>query len=750
MNRNASILIADDNPENLKVLSSILKKEGYNVRAVINGFQAVESVKLMPPDLIMLDIQMPIMDGYKACEEIKALDNLRDIPIIFISAMSVAFNKVKAFNLGAADYIEKPFQIEEVVSRVNTQLKIAFQKKQLKAVNVQLFEQFRSTFEQSAIGIVHFSLNDYRITKVNQGFCEFIGHSEEELLDSQYLSLSVSDTLHDQFKRVLNGEIKSFSAEKKYKTKDFKTVWGRQTITLVSYPQSEIDNHWVAFVTDITKQKEIEDRNYRLNGVLDRSSNIAAFTDIHGCFEYVNSAFIKATQLKLEDVKGKIAPILNSNVNDQSESIWLKLKQKNDWRGEFLNKRKNGEEYWERVNISPLLDDEGIITNLLILANDISSEKRMIEDLKIAKEKAEEADKLKSSFLASISHEIRTPLNSIIGFSSLIAQVNNDPEMIEYSEILSQQSDHLLQLINEIVEFAKIESGVVNIQESIFDVNTVLKNTFAIFESKCNPQTTLILDIPDYPFVIKSDKIKLEQVIYNLVANAVKFTEKGSITIGILGEENDDFIFYVKDAGIGIPEDKCDDIFNRFFKLDDFTPGVGLGLSIVSNLLKLLKGKIWLESLEGVGSIFYFSLPVKMKYLEEHSTLNIEMDEFSYKDLDVLVVEHNQENFEYVQNILEKNNINAFHADSKEKVISYCRENENLKIVLVDLKIPVLNGFEIIKKMKEINPNLGIIALSSHSLVEDEKKARSLGCNGFITKPFHLVTLLKAISQCFK
>ena len=252
-----TILIVDDNPDNLRVLGGILRERGHHIRIAANGKQALESAQAFPPNLIMLDIRMPEMDGYEACRRLKASDRLKNIPVLFISAMTETHDKVRGFECGGVDFISKPFQAEEVLARVETHLKLHEYEKQLKLKAEVSEERFRATFEQAAVGIAHVS-SEGRFLKVNGRFGEILGYSPEELG-----GITLRDLTHPDFREfdardldsLFGGVIKNFAKEKRYLRKDGTVIDGRVAVSLVSGTSDESDYAIVVF-EDITKRKQ--------------------------------------------------------------------------------------------------------------------------------------------------------------------------------------------------------------------------------------------------------------------------------------------------------------------------------------------------------------------------------------------------------------------------------------------------------------------------------------------------------------
>lgn len=369
---------------------------------------------------------------------------------------------------------------------------------------------------------------------------------------------------------------------------------------------------------DITEQKKANETIQKFSKSIEQSPSTIVITDVHGNIEYVNPKFTDITGYSLDEVIGKNPRILKSGEMppETYRQLWETISMGEVWRGEFLNKRKNGELYWEWATMTSIKNEEGIITNYISIKEDISSRKKMEADLIIAKEKAEENDRLKSAFLANMSHEIRTPLNSIIGFSELLADPGFESDQRwEFARIITNSGNNLLSIISDILDISKIEAGQVEIHKSFFSVKRLIQDIHNEYKIKAQTKGLEIHIPKDFPFgelLIESDQTKVKQVIINFIGNALKFTENGSIEIGVkvIGRSVQ---FHVKDTGIGIPEQYHARIFERFRQVEgSYTRkygGNGLGLAISKSLVEMLGGTIGMKSSKGIGSLFYFTLP---------------------------------------------------------------------------------------------------------------------------------------------
>lgn len=369
---------------------------------------------------------------------------------------------------------------------------------------------------------------------------------------------------------------------------------------------------------DITDQKKSSETIQKLSKSIEQSPSTIIITDIDGNIEYVNPKFTDINGYTAEEVTGKNPRILKSGemTAEFYKDLWKTITSGEVWRGEFLNRKKNGELYWEWATMTSIKNEKGVITNYIAIKEDISARKQMEADLIIAKEKAEENDRLKSTFLANMSHEIRTPLNSIIGFSELLADPDFESDQrYEFASIITTSGNNLLDIISDIMDISKIEAGQVEIRRSVFPAQKIIQEVHKEYKFKAidkGIKLNIDLAIPIQDYLIESDQTKLKQVLINFVSNAIKFTEKGTIEIG-MRVDADAVRFYVKDTGIGISEEYHGQIFERFRQVEESSTrkygGNGLGLAISKSLIEMLGGTIGMESGSGEGSIFYFAIP---------------------------------------------------------------------------------------------------------------------------------------------
>lgn len=377
----------------------------------------------------------------------------------------------------------------------------------------------------------------------------------------------------------------------------------------------------------------------------------------------------------------------------------------------------------------------------------------LIQNLINAKNKAEEGDRLKTAFLQNMSHEIRTPMNGIMGFMELLNEPGvNEEEKSKYISIMKMSGQRLLNTINDIIEISKIESGQAQVQISAVSVEELMQFHIDFFKKQAEEKGIFLKIgecIKGNKALIKTDKHILYSILTNLVNNAVKFTQKGGIEIGNR-LENKSLIFYVKDSGIGIPQERQKAIFERFIQADmNITrphEGSGLGLAIVDAYIQMLGGKIWLESEVGKGSIFSFSIPYEsvIDNIDKEMEFNIKSN-LNKKEFTILIAEDDEISYEYLEILVASDGINIIHTIDGQETVKAVKENPEISLILMDIKMPVMNGLEATSEIRKFNKTVPIIAQSAFALEGDRTIAIEAGCNDFLTKPIKKSDLFKKI-----
>ena len=483
----ADILAIDDTPENLALLSQMLTEKGYKVRSVTKGSTAIRGAKAVPPDLILLDVKMPEMNGYEVCQQLKSDDCTRDIPIVFISALGDVFDKVKAFQVGGVDYITKPFQVEEVLARLDTHLTIRNLQIKLEAQNNQLQreiaektaaqDKFAKAFRACPNPIAIASCQSGQVLEVNKSFLQMSGYKATEVINRN-LEQIYSDSALKVYQQALNK------------------------------------------------------------------------SDSQG--------FVRNLELEFTTKSGQVKTVLLS---------------------------------------MELIELDGNKCTLQIL-NDITERKR-----------------LENEFISLVSHELRTPMTSTIGALDLLNSGQLGTLSDRGRQILQvaiRNSERLIRLVNDILDLERMKSGKITIEPEQINLESLLiQATETMQAMAAKAQVQLLLEPCNVSIALDSDRIL--QTLTNLISNAIKFTEPGGrvkLKASIKGSYCQ---ISVQDTGRGIPEDKLESIFERFQQVDASDSrskgGTGLGLAICRHIVEGHKGKIWVESVLGKGSVFYVNLP---------------------------------------------------------------------------------------------------------------------------------------------
>ena len=433
------------------------------------------------------------------------------------------------------------------------------------------------------------------------------------------------------------------------------------------------------------------------------------------------------------------------------EMHWITEERDGNGQSLFLDKRKMK---IESNDFSPIL---------LNIEWDITDMELMKRELMVAKEKAETSDQLKSAFLANMSHEIRTPLNAIIGFSRIIAESENTEERKEYYNIVEANNEHLLQLINEILDLSKIEAGIVEFSIAPVRLYPLCKEIHDAHVFRCPSDVELIFEPSDEDIRIDSDKNRIFQVISNLIGNAFKFTTHGSISYGY-HQEGENIIFHVTDTGTGIAPEKIGKVFERFVKANNFAQGTGLGLAICKTIIERLGGTISVTSELEKGTTFTFNLPAKIANEEEKEMPETVLEESgsttneqkatteknqatpeSSRMKTILIAEDTDSNYILIKAILGKEYHLERAKDGMEAVNMFVELNPD--IILMDMKMPNLGGLDATRIIRELSPDIPIIALTAFAYDHDRKAALEVGCNDFLTKPFTQEVLKETIKK---
>ncbi|MFV0530629.1 MAG: ATP-binding protein [Flavobacteriales bacterium] len=455
--------------------------------------------------------------------------------------------------------------------------------------------------------------------------------------------------------------------------------------------------------------------------------------------------------------------LFNNDFHVAKESIMLPIHQFN----ESVDKRTVSEikkikkevETLTYVLIVLIISLIGILMFFgVLIQNKIRKQNQYENDLKRAKKKAEESAEFKSVFLANMSHEIRTPLNAVIGFANQLTQFYKEDELYQkYIKIVKNSGEHLLNLINDILEISKIEANQLTIKKSNFFIHKMMDEAFELFSAykknlgKDDVELILTKD-QKADIAIFSDETKLKQVLTNLINNALKFTHKGSIEIGYKIEKaKQEILFYIKDTGLGIPEKQRETIFKRFLQsdqtIDENAKGTGLGLEISQAIINALDGKIWVESELNRGSTFYFTIP--LIEVQDFQKSQEQKEIVDVKSKKILIAEDSDVNFLLLELFLKNQNHEIIRVTDGIEAVKTMKTDSTIDLILMDIRMPKLNGWETIKKIRKFNTDIPIIVQTANSFDSDLEESLKVGATDFISKPIRKEELFKKINKIF-
>jgi len=524
-----------------------------------------------------------------------------------------------------------------------------------------------------------------------------------------------------------------------------------------TYKQFDIDvlNNITTNLWNIIRRRNAEILTRKLQKAVESAKTCIVITNLKGEIEYANPYFTETTGYLRDEYVGKNPSILKSGVHSEEyyRSLWKTIKSGQTWEGEFCNKKKNNDLYWENVVISPITNYKNKITHFVAVKTDISEYKKITKELIEAKERAEESDRLKSAFLRNISHEVRTPMNAIVGFSSLMLRPEIAKEKrVEFTAIVHQSVNKLLAVIENMIILAHIETKQLKINKIEFNPSHLILQLFddykllnrRVLEKNIKFSVTETIDnclnfSTDYTF--------LQQIVRIFLDNAFKFTKQGEIQLGcrLIDKKIE---FFIKDTGIGIPKEKQHLIFRRFSHADENVTqhfgGIGLGISIASGLIKLLDGVMFINSEVNLGTEIIFTLPISEPLSFDIQKHNEQLQAAKIKAINILVAEDEEFNFQYIHEILESYDFNLLHAINGQEAVELFKKH-TIDIVLMDLKMPIMDGFEAAAEIRSIDSTIPIIAQTAFA--HKREACLSADFTDYISKPFSKEQFIRILDK---
>ena len=627
--------------------------------------------------------------------------------------------------------------------------------------------KYRAFFENSMDAILLTS-PDGNILSANQAACIMFGYPEDELikLGRSGVTYSADQRLPALLEeRKLKGKARG---ELTFIRKD--GTHFPAEISSAIFKSHDGFERTSMIIRDITLRKLAEEEITMLSHSLKSINQCVSITDMDDKILFVNESFLKTYGYEIDELIGRRINIVNSPNNDQNQIEEILLATiKGEWQGELLNRRKNGEEFPVYLSTSVIKDKDANVLGLIGVATDITERKRAEKELILAKDNAEESDLLKSAFLANMGHEIRTPMNGILGFTELLKEpMLTGEEQQEYIKIIEKSGARMLNIINDLVSISKVESGQMELFISETNLNEQIEFIFDFFKPEAENKKLLFSfknTLSGKEAMIHTDREKVTAILTNLVNNAIKFTSEGSVEFGC--EKRGNWLeFFVKDTGIGVHQEQKVLIFERFRQgsesLTRNYEGAGLGLSISKAYVELLGGKIWVESdpdhkisaglTEKKGSTFYFTIPYKPE--KEVNITGLadtigSVTEKKSKNLKILIVEDDRVSNLLLSIAFKKISQNILKAGNGLEAVNACRNNPDLDLVMMDIKMPEMDGYEATRQIRNFNKHVIIVAQTAYGLSGDRERAIEAGCNDYISKPLNQTNLNTVIEKYF-
>jgi PAS domain S-box-containing protein len=768
------ILVIDDDPTNLLLISHYLSVESVTVLTALNGEAGLETARQQRPDLILLDIQMPVMDGFAVCNEIKSDASISDTPVIFMTALSGQENRIKGFELGAVDYIIKPVIRQELLARINVQLKMRSLMRDLQSANASMEilvkkrtqelenaiqEQKRNNRFNSQVidsinaGVVIYG-PDHKYRYFNRFMERVSGFSVDEVLGKTIFDIFPSSR-EGVVAQALDAAWKGEDPE----AFDFYAAFSSTWLSIKYSPVRDENGNVVGVIgidSDITERKLFEDKLLKFSMIVEQLPETVVITDASGTIEYVNPRFTELTGYSSLEAIGQNPRILKSGQMPEGLycELWETISAGLTWKGEMLNRKKNGDLFWEHATIAPFKDSDGRLKGFIAIKQDITSQKQLQLQL-------EQSQKMEAVGLLAggIAHDFNNILTVIQGFSTLL-QMDLDkdgPHQENINEIISA-AERASELTGSLLAFSRKQ--LLNI--SRIEINEAVKDVAKLLRRVIGEDIRLELNCWGEPLYVDADRTQISQVLINLATNARDAMPHGGclrVTLErVLSSElahilpitplrNEYVLLKVSDSGIGIDKEALDKIFEPFFTSKKTDKGTGLGLSIVYGIVTQHNGHIRVESNPGMGATFYVYLPVSRGEGLEKQADN-KLAQAARGEETILVADDEAAARNFLFKLLTRYGYQVIlAADGVEAVRMFEDKQESVDMVLLDVMMPGISGKEAYDRMLLIRPELKALFLSGYDAGLLQKKYEMKEDFELLGKPVHAHVLLDKIRE---
>ncbi len=754
------ILIAEDTQLHQKIYESTLGTYGFQFDMVENGQQVLEALeKGSQPSAILLDCNMPVLNGFETCKRLKENESTRSIPVIMVTASDKKEDVVKAMNAGANDYIFKPFVGEELARRIESHIKNFVLIKNLRKEQQYLqkiTERLRSAFEKAATGMA-LVMPDGRWLQANRSLCELVGYSGEELQ-----GISFQDMVHPEdldsylssMEQLRKGQIPQFQKEIKFIHKFQQTIWAQLDVSLARDP-ADTPLYFIFQIQDISQRKKSEEERARLSMAVEQTADSIIITDVDGNIQYANPAFEIHTGYNAVEIIGENPRILKSDKHDEEfyKNMWEQLTKGETWRGRVVNKKKNGILFEEEAVISPIQDSSGNIINYLAVKRDITRE-MMLE------KQARQSQKMQAigTLAGGIAHDFNNILTGIIG-SAEMAMEDLSEESATYShvDLIFRAGQRAGDLVAQILAFSR-QSAYEHIPTQF---HLILKEALNLLNASLPATIEIRERISTKSDLVKIDPTQMHQVVMNLCTNAAHAMEEegGVMEITLEPFEVDSDItelldelkegkylrFSISDTGHGMDKETLERVFEPFFTTKKTGEGTGLGLSAVHGIVEEHEGKIIAGSEPGKGSTFHVYLP----RLEGKETKSESKTHFVGKGTEnILFVDDEELVVQTGKKMLERRGYKVeTQNDSLEALESFRADPTKFDLVITDQVMPNMTGDTLASNLMKLRPDIPIILSTGFSQNFSPEKAKSMGIKEYLLKPFNSRQLCEAIRR---
>jgi len=772
------ILVVDDTPANLKLLMDLLNTQGYKVRPAPDGKIALAAVAARKPDLILLDIKMPDMDGYEVCRRLKENKQTQEIPIIFISALTSLEDRIKGFAVGGVDFITKPFQREEVLARINTHLQLfqmqqnlenlvderteelnkAYQSLQKSETEAREAEKkYRTLFESSSDAIM--LLDDTGFIDCNDASLRIFGCTDrKEIIGSNPVQWSPPTQADGRDSSTAAQEENAIALREGQNFFEwiFRRDNGEEFFAEVLLSPMEIGGNRVmqSTVRDITERRQLEEDQIRLTTAIEQASEAVIITDAAAKIQFINPAFEHTTGYSREETIGQNPRILQSGKHDLAfyKEMWAILLQGKPWHGHLINKKKDGTCFEEEVTISPVTTSGGKIINYVAVKRDVTNEVSLEKQLR-------QAMKLEAigTLAGGIAHDFNNILSAILGYGELSQRQlpENHPVAKNLQQIL-KAGNRAADLTKQILSFSRQDEGEVK----VVAVQPLVKEVLKLLRSSLPTTIDIKQDLSAPAGLILADPTQIHQVLMNLCTNAkyamgddggtlsislnqIEVSSSSAIPLHLDIRHGNYLDLKIRDTGCGMDDLVLANIFDPFFTTREQGQGTGLGLSVVYGIVKKHNGEITVSSEPDKGTIFHVYLPV---ITEESEPEGLKIEVVPGGNERILIVDDDPTIGEMLEQLLLPLGYQAtIFTSSIEALKQFKATPEAFDLIITDMTMPHMTGKKLATELMAIRPELPVILCTGYSESVDETEAKSLGIRELLMKPFVKNELEKAI-----